>query len=347
MSYTVSKIYDSDKRSSDLVEKLLHKENIRKDDNLDYTCAIFNDNMEIIATGSCYLNTLRCMAVDSSYQGEGLMNLIITHLLEIQAERENFHVYIYTKIESAKFFKDLGFNEIVTIDNQLVFMETQKNGFSKYLDNLKLSAKEKPKVSALVMNANPFTLGHQYLVETASLESDIVHLFIVSEDVSLFPYKIRKQLIMNGTSHLNNIIYHDTGSYIISNSTFPSYFQKDKEDVILSQTLLDATIFSKIAKALNITHRYVGEEPTSVVTNLYNQTMSKVLKEENIEVVIIPRKEINGDVISASKVRKAIQENDTNFLISTLPKSSLDYILSEDAKPVIEKIQKSSDIIHY
>ncbi len=347
MSYTVSKVYDSDKRSKDLIEKLLQKEGIRKDDNLDYTCAIYNDDMEIIATGSCFMNTLRCMAVSSDYQGEGLMNLIVTHLFEVQAERGNIHLYIYTKVDSAKFFKDLGFNEVATIEDKLVFMETQKGGFSKYLDKLKQTAQKKSRVAALVMNANPFTLGHQYLVETASKENDIVHLFMVSEDASIVPYKTRKKLIKEGTAHLDNIIYHDTGDYIISTSTFPSYFQKDKEDVILSQTLLDTTIFSKIAKTLELTHRYVGEEPTSVVTNLYNKTMAKVLKEEGVEVIVIKRKEINGMVISASTVREAVQKDDIELLKLMLPQTSLDYILSEEGKPLVDSIKSAGNVVHY
>ena len=75
--YQISKVYPSDKRTNRLVSELLIKEGIRKDGNLDYTCAMFDDDMNVIATGSCFGNTLRCMAVDSSHQGEGLMNSIV------------------------------------------------------------------------------------------------------------------------------------------------------------------------------------------------------------------------------------------------------------------------------
>ncbi len=347
MSYIASKIYDSDKRAKIAIDKLLEEEGIRRDENLDYTCAIYNENMEVIATGSCFKNTLRCLAVSSKYQGEGLMNTIITHLFEEQSQRGNMHLFIYTKISTAKFFSDLGFYEIATIEDNLVFMETKKNGFSNYLQNFSKYAVEKPRVAALVMNANPFTLGHQYLVETASKENDVVHLFAVSEDESIVPFDIRKKLIIEGTKHLNNIIHHNTGDYIISSSTFPSYFQKDKEDVIKGQTLLDATIFSKIAKVLKLTHRYVGEEPTSFVTNIYNQSMSEILKENGVDVVVIKRKEINNLVISASTVRKAIQEDDINLLKEMLPKTTLDYILSDEGKSLVEKIKSAGNVVHY
>ena len=125
-------------------------------------------------------------------------------------------------------------------------MENKKTGFSDYLNELKKTKKgdENNKIAAIVMNANPFTLGHQYLIEKASKE--------------------------------NNIIYHDSGPYIISSSTFPSYFQKDEKDVIESHANLDIEIFVKIAKVLNINVRYVGEEPISLVTGIYNQLMIKM-----------------------------------------------------------------------
>ncbi|EFA28598.1 ABC transporter, ATP-binding protein, partial [Haemophilus influenzae HK1212] len=37
---------------------------------------------------------------------------------------------------------------------------------------------------SIVMNANPFTLGHRYLIEQALQQCDHLHLFIVGEDAS-------------------------------------------------------------------------------------------------------------------------------------------------------------------
>ena len=101
-------------------------------------------------------------------------------------------------------------------------MENKRTCFSSYLNSLVKQKESAPRIAALVMNANPFTLGHQYLVEKAASENDILHLFIVSEDASLVPFSVRKKLVMEGTAHLKNIRYHDSGPYIISNATFPS-----------------------------------------------------------------------------------------------------------------------------
>lgn len=353
--YYISQIYPSDKRANDEVDALLISEGIRRDANLDYTCGMYDDEMHIIATGSCFGNTLRCFAVSHEHQGEGLMNSIVSHLIEFQFSRGNTHLFLYTKCNSAKFFGDLGFYEIARIDGQIVFMENRKTGFQNYLRTFAKDAlpegltAETPtrKIAALVMNANPFTLGHQYLIKKAAAENDLLHLFIVSEDASLVPFKIRKQLVMKGTAHLKNICYHDSGPYIISNATFPSYFQKDENAVIESHAMLDLTVFTQIAKVLGITRRYVGEEPTSLVTGIYNRIMSEKLPEQGIECIVVPRKTCEDTPISASNVRLALQNGDYDTLSKLVPQTTLDYFKSPEAIPVIERIRQQENVIHY
>ena len=363
--YAISQIYPSDTRANAQVNTLLEAEGIRRDANLDYTCGMYDDEMNIIATGSCFGNTLRCMAVSSTHQGEGLMNQIVTHLIGVQFERGNTHLFLYTKCSSAKFFGDLGFYEIARIENQIVFMENRRSGFQDYLKKLKNETLESPVIkqfqdvsetellpsgircAALVMNANPFTLGHQYLVEKAAAESDILHLFIVSEDQSLVPFSVRKQLVLEGTAHLDNIIYHESGPYIISNATFPSYFQKDADAVMESHANLDLTIFVRIAQALGINCRYVGEEPNSQVTGIYNEIMAKKLPENEISCTIVPRKEANGAVISASTVRTALKNDNIELLKTLVPETTLRYFQSEKAAPVIAKIKAAENVVHH
>lgn len=358
--YAISQIYPSDRRANTQINELLLAEGICRDANLDYTCGMYDEEMNIIATGSCFGNTLRCMAVSNAHQGEGLMNQIVTHLISIQFERGNTHLFLYTKCNSAKFFGDLGFYEIARIDGQIVFMENRKTGFTSYLEKLKKETEQsevfrqfscndsaKTKIAALVMNANPFTLGHQYLVEKAASENDILHLFIVSEDQSLVPFSVRKKLVLEGTAHLKNIIYHESGPYIISNATFPSYFQKDADAVMESHANLDLTIFVRIAQTLGINYRYVGEEPNSQVTGIYNEIMAKKLPENQIACKIIPRKEANGSVISASTVRTALKSGKMELLKTLVPETTLRYFQSEEAAPVIEKIKAAQNVVHH
>ena len=135
-NYSIAKIYPNDRFANSQIEKLLQEEGIRRDPNLDYTCGMYDEDMNIIATGSLFGNTLRCMAVSHLHQGEGLMNEIVTHLIEIQFERGNTHLFLYTKCDTAKFFGDLGFSEIARVSDQLVFMENKRTGFSDYLKKL-------------------------------------------------------------------------------------------------------------------------------------------------------------------------------------------------------------------
>lgn len=348
--HIVTKISPKNRKENDQVLRLLEKENIRKDKNLEYTCGIFDEDNNLIATGSCFGNTLRCLAVSNNYQGEGLMNLIVTHLVNYQFKRGIFHLFIYTKTGCEQIFKTLGFYEIVKVDDHLVFLENRKNGFKNYLNSLQSDTENDLnhlKISAIIMNANPFSLGHQYLVEKASKESDLVHLFVVSENSSTFPFPIRKSLIEEGISHLNNVVIHPTGPYMISNATFPSYFQKDEASVIEGHALLDIKIFEKIASRLGINCRYVGEEPFSVVTGIYNKVMDQELGKFGIEFIEVKRKETNDQIISASKIRQALKENDLKTVKEMVPKSTLDYLVSSGTLPIIQKIKMTSDVVHY
>lgn len=344
--YSISQVYPSDRRSLAEIDALLQKEGISRDSNLDYICAMYDGNDEIIATGSCFGPTLRCFAVSGEHQGEGLLNEIISHLMEVQVARGNTHLFLYTKVGSAKFFGDLGFYEIARVDGTLVFMENRKTGFPNYLRNLEKTKKDGVS-AALVMNANPFTLGHQYLVETAAAACDTLHLFVLSEDASLVPFAVRKKLVQAGTAHVPNVVLHDSGPYIISSATFPSYFLKDEAAVIDGHARLDLAVFTRIARALGVTERYVGEEPTSQVTGLYNKIMAEELPKAGIACHIIPRKEASGRAISASTVRSALQKGDWDALKTLVPATTLDYFTSPEAASVLERIRRAGNVVHY
>ena len=347
MSYAVSRIFPTDKRAMAQVDALLAQEGISRDKNLDYTCGIYDEDFRVIATGSCFGNTLRCFAVDHGHQGEGLLNEIISHLIDYQAARGNIRLFLYTKPSTAKFFGDLGFHEIARVPDRLVFMEDRRDGFPNYLQALEKDKKEDGLSAAIVMNANPFTLGHQYLVETAAAQCDTLHLFVVSEDASLIPAAVRKGLVQQGVGHLPNVLVHDCGPYMISSATFPSYFLKDSETVIESQARLDVEIFIRIAQALHISARYVGEEPTSQVTGLYNRVMAAALPRAGINCHIIPRKALDGQPISASTVRMAIKTGDDALLQTLVPKTTWDWLQSPEAQPVIARIKGEKNVIHY
>lgn len=346
MGDTLTAVSATDKRSQKQVDALLEQEGIRRDGNLDYTCGLFDDDWRLAATGSCFGNTIRCLAVDRNRQGEGLLNQIVTHLMEIQAERGNTHLFLYTKPNSAKFFGDLGFYEIASVEGRLVFMENRRRGFADYCAALEKTSRE-GRSAAIVMNANPFTLGHLHLAERAAAENDTLHIFVLSEEAGPIPFAVRKRLVEEGTAHLPNVVCHDSGPYIISSATFPSYFLKDEDTVILTHAALDLEVFGKIAPCLNVTRRYVGEERASHVTALYNDVMAARLPELGIACQVIPRLEAGGRPVSASLVRKAIHDGRLEDIRPMVPESTWNYFVSPDAQPVIEAIQREKNVIHY
>ena len=344
----IIEIRTNDKYANQQMDALLSKEGIRRDKNLDYSCGIFDEDYKLLATGSCFKNTIRCTAVSEDHQGEGLLNQIMSHLMTIQAERGNGHVFLYTKPGSALFYSDMGFYEIARTD-KVVFMENRRRGFADWIEGLKESVRDNERigkgqaaVSAIVMNANPFTKGHRYLVERASRENRLVHLFIVSEEAGPIPFSVRRELVHRGTADLENVICHDSGDYIISSATFPGYFLEDEEAAVKAQAELDIKVFSLIAKELGVGVRYAGDEPYSVTTRIYNEVMQSLLPEAGVKCVIVPRLKAGERAISASLVRKAIHDGDLEKVMDMLPVSTLDFFRSDRSRPVIRAIMESA-----
>lgn len=343
-NYTVCRISQFDTAASQQAAALLSRNGLLRDENCSYTAGVF-DGDRLVATGSCLSNSLRCLAVDSDYQGEGLLNIIVGHLIEKQYEQGNFHLFLYTKCDTARFFSELGFYEIARVANRLVFMENRADGFERYLASLQRGCKRQ---AAIVMNANPFTLGHYYLAERASRENDTLHLFVVSENRSFFSAKARFELVRQGVSRLKNVILHPTESYMISSAVFPSYFLKSETAVIESQAALDAELFKRIAAGLSITRRYLGDEPTSKVTALYNKVLTQALPDAGIECVVLPRLKVaDGRVISASTARLLMAEQNWQELASMLPDSTIEYLKSNEGAGIIKKLAAASDVAHY
>lgn len=345
MSDTLTQILPGSVRENAQVDALLEEEGIRRDGNLDYTCGLFDEDWNLIATGSCFHNTLRCLAVSHTRQGEGLLNQIIGHLMEVQMQRGNSHLFLYTKPNSAKFMADLGFLEISRVPGKLVFMENRRGGFQRYCGGLQKV--EGKKIAGIVMNANPFTNGHKHLVETAAKENDAVHLFVLSEEAGPIPFAVRKRLVKEGVAHLPNVAVHDSGPYIISSATFPSYFLKDGDTVIRAQAELDLRVFGKIAERLGIQRRYVGEEKRSHVTALYNEVMLKKLPEMGIECIEIPRLAAGGQSISASTVRQAICDGKLEDIKDWIPDTTYAFFAGEEGAAVREAIRAETNLIHY
>ena len=180
------------------------------------------------------------------------------------------------------------------------------------------------KTGAIVMNCNPFTNGHRYLIEQALKQVDNLIIFVVEENRSIFTFEERFTMVSEGVKDLENVIVVPSGQFILSQTTFPEYFLKIADEAIVHNVEYDITMFAKqIAPKLNITYRFIGEEPEDLITNEYNKAMKRILPKNGINIVEIPRKQIENQIISASEVRKCLETGNKNRLEKLVPESTM------------------------
>lgn len=235
--------------------------------------------------------------------------------------------YIYHCIEKQLFLssKQEKRSAIKPLKKMKSFYDSNKD-LKRYIENIKKYQVESnhKKIGAIVMNCNPFTLGHRYLIDTAMKQVDYLYLFVVEENKSFFSFEDRFQMVVQGVIDLPNVNVLPSGNFIISSLTFPEYFQKEEIKDIKIDATNDLRIFGEvIAPTLNITVRFAGEEPLDPITNQYNEAMSEQLKFYGIEFISIPRKNCNNEVISASRVRSLIKNESLEDISSLVPKSTL------------------------
>lgn len=256
------------------------------------------DNDRLVATGARQEHILKYIAVDPAYQGEGLTATVLTALKEAALRSGYRHLFLYTKPKNKYQFGSLFFYPIAQTGDVLL-MEDRRDGVGSFLRTLPRPCTE-GKIGAAVMNCNPFTLGHRYLIETAAKQCDHLYIFILSEDKSQFSAHDRMEMAKAGTADLENVTVLPTGPYLISSATFPTYFLKDR-DKAQAHCDLDIAVFSRhFIPYFGITCRFVGTEPLSPLTEQYNQALKEKLP---IPLIEIPRLEQDGLPVSASSVR--------------------------------------------
>ena len=337
-SYEVRTLNIKNSADREQLRTFLEPEGLIPDQDLDYVVVLM-DGEKIAASGCAAGNILKCIAVNKAYQGQALTNRIMT-LLRLRAYHEQYEkLFLYTKPENMSIFSDLGFT-LLAEATEAVLMENSENGCEDWVETLE-RPEGTPPAAALVMNCNPFTLGHRYLIEKACSENETVHLFVVREDLSVFPYKDRMELIKKGCEDLSNLYIHEGRDYIISRATFPSYFIKDKKVLDANHTQLDLALFAqKIAPGLNIKKRYVGEEPFCPVTSSYNLKMKEILPAAGIEVVEIPRKKIGNKAVSATAIREALSSGRQEEIKDLVPPATYEYLISEKGSRIGKKIRE-------
>ena len=348
-SVIIQKLDYSDIIEKNQVVKFLETLGLEFEEDAEQTIIVKDAfSKKIVGTGSITGNVLKCIGVDPEKQGEGISAKILTELINIEYSLGRTHLFIFTTPKNVQGDAGnvfAGFKKVTqTEDVILLEMGQSIETFKQRLLKLKKETSQNGLVGSIVVNCNPFTKGHLFLIEKAAAECEMLYIIVVSEDQSVFPTNIRQELVKKGVEHLNNVVVFQGENYVISPATFPRYFMKEYDDSVKSQTRLDVKIFAEhIVPTLGITRRYVGEEPYCPVTKSYNEAMEEILGEIGIEVIIIPRLEVEGEVISASSVRKLIHEGKLAEVKELVPPNTYDFIVSdrEEAKRVIKQIEKS------
>lgn len=354
-------------RQRQRIEAFLKRNALRIDD-MNYYAAVLDDDGEMIAGGGLKDDVIKCVAVDDAHKGEAIANTLVSHLIS-HANQEGYGcIKLFTKPKNRQLFESLSFRLLAEAP-EAILMETGIGGISNTVEALKKIKEESEKykeynkeckedskecrentsylttsppqhlnttmqpTGCIVMNCNPFTLGHHYLIEQAAKKVERLYVMVVKEDCSLFAYTERKAMVEQGVADIENVSVIDGSDYAISRATFPTYFLKRLDDAADTQMLLDLDLFRRhIAPALGATVRFVGTEPTDQLTRRYNQLMHEALK----DVREINRLEKDGNAVSASRVRKAMEEGDMNTIRQLVPPTTLPYIIAHLATQALQ-----------
>lgn len=327
------------------IEQFLGDNGLRLDD-VDYYATLVDETTdEIVAGGGLKGGVIKCVAVADGHKGEAVANQIVSHLIA-QANADGHQcVKLFTKPQNQRMFESMSFRLLAEAP-KAILMETGIGGIKRYSEELE-SEKEKvkseksngklhhnnnspqhpimPPSGIIIMNCNPFTLGHRYLIEQAAQQVETLYILVVREDCSMFSYDERKAIISRGVAHLDNVVVCDGSEYSISATTFPTYFLKCLSDASDTQMTLDIDLYRRhIAPALGATVRFVGTEPDDPLTRRYNELMKSMLP----DVREVARLQQSGVAVSASRVRKAIVENHLAQAARLVPPTTVPYIVA-------------------
>jgi [citrate (pro-3S)-lyase] ligase len=316
--------------------RLIQSQGLAFDDGCDDFVGLY-DGGRLVATAARAGYVLKMFAVAPSHQGEDVLGALATALTELGRAAGEDACLVFTRSEHAASFEHCQFRLLVT-GGAVALLECG-GGLERYLAEHAPLRREGVN-GAVVVNGNPFTRGHQYLVETAAAGVDHLYLFIVREDRSVFPFAARYRLAEEATRHVPNVVLLDTSRYAVSAGTFPSYFLRRDDEKARLQMEVDARLFgARLAPAFGISRRFVGHEPYCETTASYNRTMADVLPQYGVALVEVRRAADGDRFISATDVRAALAAGDMATVERLVPPSTLEYLRSAAGRAIAEALR--------
>ncbi|MEA3508720.1 MAG: [citrate (pro-3S)-lyase] ligase [Synergistota bacterium] len=327
------------------IEAFLGEAGLAFEGSPDLAVVLEDHEGHIVATGSLDGNVIKMMAVAPDMQDAGLSGKVISRIIEQAGEMGRTHLFVFTRPASADKFVSFGFRELARYEPEASLLEMGQPGvdaFRTYLRSVKKQLPGGARAGGVVVNCNPFTLGHRYLIEQAASRCDHLYAVVVETDLSSFPFEDRMDLVRGGLADLENVTVVRSGEYAVSPATFPSYFMKGAsiEGVAAVQARLDVTLFANLfVPELDISCRFVGTEPYCPVTGSFNEAMKEILPSRGVELFEIQRRVLDdGTIVSASTVRAMIREDKWDEVRRLVPEVTWNYLRSEKAVPVIEHL---------
>ncbi len=311
--------------------RLIQSQGLAFEDGCDDFVGLY-DSGRLVATAGRAGYVLKMFAVAPSHQGEDVLGALATSLTALGRAAGHDAFLVFTRPEHAASFEHCQFRLLVA-GGSVALLECG-GGLERYLAEREPLRREGVN-GAVVVNGNPFTRGHQYLVETAASRVDHLYLFIVREDRSVFPFATRYHLAEEATRHVPNVVLLDTSRYAVSAGTFPSYFLRRDDEKARLQMEVDARLFgAHLAPAFGITRRLVGHEPYSDTTASYNRTMAEILPRYGVALVEVQRAAEGDRFISATDVRVALAVGDMARVERLVPPATLEFLQSPAGRAI-------------
>lgn len=316
------------------VEEFLKTHELRFEE-MEVYCAVFDPDDNIIAGGGLNRNVIKCIAVAEEARSGSVTNRIVSRLRQIAADNGYFHTKIFTKPKNIGIFHSLGYR-LVGQGDHAVLMESNPRGISSYTGELAKFRRE-GRNGVIIMNCNPLTKGHEYLIERAASQVDNLYVIPLSESGSEFTQAERVGMLVALSRQMDNVTVCPTSEYVISSTTFPTYFLKEISSATDTQIRLDIDIFiTHIAPALNCSVRFVGSEPFDALTKRYNELLAEILPAHGITLTEIPRFRLGPDTVSASALRRSIRELDGAKALRHASFHTLPYVMARLAAAALQ-----------
>jgi len=334
-----------DDKVKEEVRQFLAFNGLHYEDDVDFT-ALYRTDGEIVATGSLSHNIIKCVAISPRFRGGNLMAKLMTRLVTMLYRRGYTHHFIFTKPRYVRSFSTFGFQEVVRGEPYVAMLEHGiEENIHKYVSKLSEYKKEGKHIGAMVVDCNPVTYDHMYAITLAARLCDWLHLFLVSEPKYFFPLEVRLELLKKSILPLKNVTIHFGGEYFVSYLTFPKYFIQ-KEEISHAHALLGASLFGKyIVPSLNITHRYIRQEPNSKVDKIYNDTVKATLPLYGVNVHELANLTVDGHHMSAKLLRQMVYEDRWDEIGKIVTPETYDFLRSgtDEAELILMRMRAGKD----